>query len=282
MEGPLTWPGQHAGFLGPRHDPWQIKQDPSKPDFREESLALPAGFTVERLDRRRSLLDQIAGEAPRGSIDAQRDKAISLLVSGRVSGAFELAREDPKVRDRYGRHMFGQSLLLARRLVQAGVPIVQVNLGRVQNWDTHSANFKSLKDRLLPPTDIGVSALLDDLEAHGLLDETLVVLTGEFGRTPRIGATTGNANTKDGRDHWAACFSTVLAGAGVRGGQAIGQSDKNGAYPATRPYTPADLAATIYQSLGIDPETELRDRFGRPLALCTGRPITPLFDGATA
>ena len=123
---------------------------------------------------------------------------------------------------------------------------------------------------------------IDDLEAHGLLDETLVILTGEFGRTPRIGASTGNANTKDGRDHWAACFSTVLAGAGVRGGQAIGQSDKNGAYPASRPYTPADLAATIYESLGIDPETELRDRFGRPLALCTGRPITPLFDGATA
>ena len=282
MEGPLTWPGQHAGFLGPRHDPWQIKQDPSKPDFREESLALPAGFTVERLDRRRSLLDQLAGDSPRASLDAQRDQAMSLLVSGKVSNAFELSREEPKIRDRYGRHMFGQSLLLARRLVQAGVPIVQVNLGRVQNWDTHSANFKSLKDRLLPPTDQGVSALLDDLEAHGLLDETLVILTGEFGRTPRIGVSTGNANTKDGRDYWARCFSTVLAGAGIRGGQAIGQSDKNGAYPASRPYTPADLGATIYRSLGIDPETEVRDRFGRPIVLCPGRPIEPLFDGASA
>ncbi len=282
MEGPLTWPGQHAGFLGPKHDPWQIKQDPSKADFREESLSLPAGFTVERLDRRRSLLDELAGGIPPGPIDAQREKALSLLVTGRISRAFELASEDPRIRDRYGRHMFGQSLLLARRLVQAGVPIVQVNLGRVQNWDTHSANFKSLKDRLLPPTDIGVSALLDDLAAHGLLDQTLVILTGEFGRTPRIGASTGNANTKDGRDHWARCFSTVLAGAGVRGGQAIGQSDKMGAYPASRPYTPADLAATIYQSLGIDPETEVRDRFGRPIVLCTGRPITPLFDGTTA
>jgi hypothetical protein len=282
MEGPLTWPGQNAGFLGPKHDPWQIKQDPSKPGFREDSLALPVGFTVERLDRRRSLLDQLAGDSPRGSIDAQREQAMSLLVTGKVSRAFELNREDPKTRDRYGRHMFGQSLLLARRLVQSGVPIVQVNLGQVQNWDTHSANFKSLKDRLLPPTDRGVSALLDDLETHGLLDETLVVLTGEFGRTPRIGMSTGNANTRDGRDHWARCFSTVLAGAGVRGGQTIGQSDKMGAYPASRPYTPADLAATIYQSLGVAPETELRDRFGRPIVLCTGRPITPLFDGSTA
>jgi hypothetical protein len=282
MEGPLVWPGQHAGFLGPKHDPWQIKADPSKPDFREESLALPAGLAIERLDRRRSLLDQLAGDAPRAPIDAQREKALSLLVSGRVSRAFELGREDPKARDRYGRHMFGQSLLLARRLVEAGVPVVQVNLGRVQNWDTHQANFKSLKDRLLPPTDAGVSALLDDLDARGLLDETLVILTGEFGRTPRIGASTGNANSKDGRDHWAACFSTAFAGAGVRGGQLIGQSDKMGAYPASRPYTPADLAATIYESLGIDPETEIRDRLGRPLVLCTGRPITPLFDGSVA
>jgi uncharacterized protein (DUF1501 family) len=282
MEGPLTWPGQHAGFLGPKHDPWQIKKDPNAPDFRDESLSLPVGFSVERLDRRRTLLEEIAGKSPRASIDAQRDLAFSLLVSGKVSKAFDLSSEDPKVRDRYGRHTFGQSILLARRLVQAGVPIVQVNLGKVQNWDTHSGNFKSLKDRLLPPTDTGVSALLDDLEAHGMLDETLVVVTGEFGRTPRIGVTTGNVNGKDGRDHWAACFTTVLAGAGIRGGRTIGQSDKNGAYPASKPYSPADLAATIYESMGIDPATEVRDRFNRPITLCTGRPITPVFDGSLA
>ena len=178
--------------------------------------------------------------------------------------------------------MYGQSLLLARRLVEVGVPIVQVNMGRVQTWDTHSANFKSLKDRLLPPTDRGVAALLDDLEARGLLDETLVVVTGEFGRTPRIGKSTGNVNSRDGRDHWAAVFSAVFAGAGVQGGQMIGQSDKMGAYPASRPYRPADLAATIYRSLGVDPDTELRDRLDRPIRLCTGEPITPLFDGAAA
>ena len=173
MEGPLVWPGQHAGFLGPRHDPWQIRQDPNRPGFRVDSLSLPVGFSVERLSRRQSLLDQISAQhdvlvdPPAHSVDPmseQRQRAMSLLLSGKVSRAFELDSEDPRLRDRYGRHMFGQSLLVARRLVEAGVPIVQVNMGRVQTWDTHSANFRSLKERLLPPTDRGVAALLDDLE----------------------------------------------------------------------------------------------------------------------
>jgi hypothetical protein len=294
MEGPLVWPGQNAGFLGPRHDPWQIRQDPNSPGFREENLRLPDGFSVERLDRRKNLLDEISGHQDlwgrpaessggpraRDTLSGQREVALRLLLSGKVARAFELQREDPRTRDRYGRHMFGQSLLLARRLVQAGVPVVQVNMGKVQTWDTHSGNFKSLKGRLLPPTDRGVSALLDDLAALGLLDETLVVLTGEFGRTPRIGSTTGNANTPDGRDHWSSCFSVALAGGGVRGGQVIGQSDRTGAYPASTAYSPADLAATIYQALGIDPETELRDRLQRPLKLSLGSPIAPLFDGS--
>jgi hypothetical protein len=284
MEGPLTWPGQHAGFLGPKHDPWQIKQDPNARDFRVESLALPTGFGVERLQRRRELFEEIAtrrdrpGPSPaKDPLDAQRDLAYSLLLSGRVARAFELEREDPRVRDRYGRHTFGQSLLLARRLVQAGVPIVQVNMGRVQTWDTHSGNFKALKERLLPPTDRGVSTLLDDLATTGLLDETLVVIAGEFGRTPRIGQSTGNNNGRDGRDHWSKVFSVALAGGGVRGGQVIGQSDKMGAYPASQAYSPADLAATIYESLGIDPATELRDRLERPIRLCEGAPIARLF-----
>jgi hypothetical protein len=295
MEGPLVWPGQHAGFLGPRHDPWQIRQDPNQPDFRVSELALPDGFSVERLERRRGWLDAFeaghdawqanasnvngSGNGNGDPVAQQRAQAYSLLLSGTVARAFDLNREDPRVRDRYGRHMFGQSLLLARRLIQAGVPIVQVNLGRVQLWDTHSGNFKGLRDRLLPPTDRGVSALLDDLAATGLLDETLVVMTGEFGRTPRIGSTTGNVNGPDGRDHWSKVFSAVFAGAGVRGGQAVGQSDRNGAYPASRPYTPADFAATIYGALGIDPATELHDQLGRPLRLCTGTPIEPLYSG---
>ena len=288
MEGPLTWPGQHAGFLGPKHDPWQVRQDPNRPGFGFEGLSLPAGLSVERLDRRKSLLDelgvmhdQIAARvsASKDPFAEQVERAYTLLLSGKVARAFDLTGEDPRLRDRYGRHMYGQSLLLARRLVGAGVPVVQVNMGRVQTWDTHSANFKSLKDRLLPPTDQGVSALLDDLEVRGMLDETLVVVTGEFGRTPRIGASTGNNNTRDGRDHWAAVFSAAFAGGGVRGGQLIGQSDKMGAYPASRPYTSADLAATIYRALGVDPGTELRDRLNRPIQLCTGEAIAPLFTG---
>jgi hypothetical protein len=291
MEGPLVWPGQHAGFLGPGHDPWHIRQDPSRTAFGFDGLTLPQGLTLERLDRRKSLLDLLNARIdrtgppvsdPKDPFADQVDRAYTLLLSGRVARAFDLSTEDPQLRDRYGRHMYGQSLLLARRLVEVGVPIVQVNMGRVQTWDTHSANFKSLKDRLLPPTDRGVAALIDDLAARGLLDETLVIVTGEFGRTPRIGKSTGNVNSRDGRDHWAAVFSAVFAGAGVQGGQLIGQSDKMGAYPASRPYRPADLAATVYRSLGVDPDTELRDRLDRPIRLCTGEPITPLFSGAAA
>ena len=292
MEGPLVWPGQHAGFLGPKHDPWQVRQDPNRPGFGFEGLALARGphrraarsaEVAARPDRpRRSTSIASSAVERKDPFADQLERAYALLLSGKVARAFDLNSEDPRLRDRYGRHMYGQSLLLARRLVEAGVPIVQVNMGRVQTWDTHSANFKSLKDRLLPPTDQGVAALLDDLEARGLLDETLVIVTGEFGRTPRIGTSTGNVNTRDGRDHWAAVFSAVFAGAGVRGGQTIGQSDKMGAYPASRPYTPGDLAATIYRALGVDPDTELRDRLDRPIRLCTGEEIAPLFDGRLA
>jgi uncharacterized protein (DUF1501 family) len=291
MEGPLIWPGQHAGFLGPRHDPWQVRQDPNRRAPAAEGLALPAGLTIERLDLRKSLLERLAARRDQAVAAAaevndpfahQLDRAYSLLLSGKVAQAFDLSREDPRLRDRYGRHMYGQSLLLARRLVSAGVPIVQVNMGRVQTWDTHFANFKTLKGRLLPPTDLSVSALLDDLQSRGLLGETLVVVTGEFGRTPRIGSSTGNANTRDGRDHWAAVFSAVFAGGGVHGGRTIGRSDRLGAYPASRPYSPADLAATIYRALGIDPAIELRDRLGRPIRLCTGEEIAPLFEGAAS
>jgi hypothetical protein len=288
MEGPLVWPGQHSGFLGPKHDPWQIKADPNQANFRVDDLALPVGFSVERLQQRRDLFEELGArrEALRRTeakdpFADQRALAYSLLLSGKVARAFEIEREDPKVRDRYGRHMFGQSILLARRLVQAGVPIVQANMGRVQTWDTHSANFKNLKNRLLPPLDQGVSALLDDLEVMGLLDETLVVVAGEFGRTPRIGRSTGNVNSPDGRDHWSACFSVAFAGAGVRGGQLIGQSDRIGAYPASRPYNPTDFAATVYEALGIDPDIEVHDRLNRPIRLVTGQPITPLYSGAT-
>jgi len=289
MEGPLTWPGQHAGFLGPKFDPLQIKQDPNKPTFREESLTPPVGFSVERMNRRRELLDELAmrrdslsAASEKDPMAEQRELAYSMLLSGKVARAFDIHREDPKTRDRYGRNMFGQSILLARRLSEAGVPIVQANMGRVQNWDTHSGNFRRLKGELLPPLDQGVSALLDDLAGTGRLDETLVIVAGEFGRTPRIGSSTGNVNGPDGRDHWSKCFSVAFAGAGVRGGQVIGQSDRIGAYPASRPYGPGDFATTIYKALGIDPETEVRDRLNRPVRLALGEEIAPLYSGSVA
>ena len=289
MEGPLVWPGQHAGFLGPKFDPLQIKQDPNKPGFREESLTPPVGFSVERMGQRRDLLgelsrrqDQMAAALVKDPMAEQRELAYSLLLSGKVAQAFDLDREDPKSRDKYGRHLFGQSILLARRLVEAGVPIVQANMGRVQNWDTHSGNFKRLKGELLPPLDQGVSALLDDLARSGKLNETLVVIAGEFGRTPRIGASTGNNNTADGRDHWSKCFSVAFAGAGVRGGQFIGQSDRIGAYPVGRFYSAGDFAATIYEALGVDPTVEVRDRFNRPIRLVVGERIEGLYTGASS
>jgi hypothetical protein len=278
MEGPLTWPGQHAGFLGPKHDPWQISRDPNAANFRIDSVRLAPGLEIERLSDRRALLEQF--DRQRKQLDElaecrrlsdQQQLAFSILTSGKIARAFELDREPATTRDRYGRHSFGQSLLLARRLVQAGVPVVQANMGRVQNWDNHSGIFPTLKKRLLPPLDRAVSALLDDLESTGLLDETLVLMLGEFGRMPKITAT--------GRDHWAPCFSGLFAGAGVRGGQVIGKSDKIGAYPVTTPYSPDDLGATVYHVLGVDPASEVRDRQDRPVQLNRGLIMETLFTG---
>ncbi len=278
-QSPLAWPVQYAAFLGGKHDPWQITRDPNSPKFRVDSLSLPQGVTVDQLQDRQSLLKSLEEQqrsmektASSTKLTEQQQQAFSLLTSGKLSTAFEMDREPDVIRDRYGRHTYGQSLLLARRLIEAGTRVVQVNMGRVQTWDTHSNNFKSLKDRLLPPLDRGVSALLDDLEARGRLDSTMVLMMGEFGRTPKI-------NNKAGRDHWAPCFFAVFAGAGVRGGQVIGRSDKTGAYPATVPYTPDDLGATVLDVLGVDPHSEVRDMQNRPVQLNRGKVIRPLFTG---
>jgi hypothetical protein len=285
MEGPLTWPGQHAGFLGPRHDPWQLTRDPNAADFRMDNLRLAAEMEPVRLTDRRVLLDQVdrrqrwlADQAEGRRLTDQQERAFSVLTSGKIAQAFEMDREPNAVRERYGRHAFGQSLLLARRLVQAGVPVVQANMGRVQNWDTHSDSFPRLKKSLLPPLDQGVAALLDDLEATGLLSDTLVMMLGEFGRTPKISGPPGSK--APGRDHWAPCFTGLFAGAGVRGGQVIGKSDKIGAYPITTPFTPDDLGATVYHVLGVDPESEVRDRQNRPVQLNRGQVMKSLFSGA--
>ncbi len=275
IEGPLTWPGQDAGFLGPRHDPWQLRLDPGNPESRDDSLSLPEGLDVERLHRRRHLLSQAGVLAPSDSFVGQRDAALAMISSGKVGGALDTAREDPRLVDRYGRHVFGRSLLLARRLVEVGVPVVQATMGIVQTWDTHVDNFPRLKNNLLPPLDQAVSTLLDDLQSRGLLDETLVVMLGEFGRTPRISPL--KPGDVPGRDHWPAVFSAIFAGGGVVGGQVIGKSDRVGAHAVTRTFGPPDLAATVYHALGVDPGVELRDRLNRPLRLCTGEVMTPLY-----
>ena len=277
-EGPLVWPGQHAGFLGPRHDPLQIARDPNLAGFKVDNLSLSQGLEVEQMKDRMALLDSVnrqqkwlAESAEGRRMSDQQEKALNVLTSGTVAKAFDIGQESKEVRDRYGRHMFGQSLLLSRRLIEAGVPVVQANMGRVQNWDHHGDIFPALKKNL-PPLDAGVSALLDDLSERGLLDETLVVVIGDFGRTPKV---VGN-----GRDHWAPCFFGLFAGAGMRGGQVIGRSDKIGAYPTTTPYSPDDVGATIYHTLGIDPATEVRDRLNRPVTLNRGEVIRPLYTGA--
>jgi hypothetical protein len=284
MEGPLTWPGQHAGILGPRHDPWQITRDPNRPDFGMDSLRRAEGLDATRLDNRRALLAEVDAQQRRLAASSegrrltdQQNLAFSILASGQIARAFQMDQEPTAVRDRYGRHAYGQSLLLARRLVQAGVPVVQANMGIVQTWDTHANNFGTLRSTLLPPLDQAVAALLDDLEATGLLDDTLVMMLGEFGRTPRIFAV--NANAVPGRDHWAPCYFGVFAGAGVRGGQVIGSSDRIGAYPSTAPYSPDDIGATVYDVLGIDPQVDVRDRQNRPVTLNRGEVIQALWTG---
>jgi uncharacterized protein (DUF1501 family) len=278
QEGPLLWPGQYAGFLGPKHDIMQVTRDPNRRDFRIENLR-PMGLDVAQMRDRMSLLSAVNAQqkwlgesADTRKLTDQQHQALSVLTSGKVARAFEIDKEPAAIRDKYGRHAFGQSILLARRLVEAGVPVVQANMGRVQNWDSHGDLFKRMKRDLLPPVDAGVSALLDDLADRGMLDDTLVMMVGEFGREPKINKTAG-------REHWAPCFSGLFAGAGVKPGQVIGKSDKHAAYPSTTPYSPDDIGATIYSVLGIDPHAEVRDRLNRPVQLNRGQVIRALFDG---
>ncbi len=270
--------GQTGGFMGSQYDPWHVKSDPNDANFKLDELTLQSGLTIERVNDRRSLLAEL--DQQRRDLEAQGSsqnlsrscqQAYGLLgAGGRFREAFEMHREPPEMRDRYGRHAFGQSLLLARRLVEAGMPIVQANMGTMNNWDTHGNNFGQLKDRLLPPFDQGLSALLTDLHERGLLSETLVIAVGEFGRTPKI-------NEGGGRDHWSGVFSALYAGAGVRGGQVIGASDAQAAYPATKGWYPADLGATVYSALGIDSSSMIYDRVGRPSHVNAGRVISPLY-----
>lgn len=269
-------PGQRAGFLGAAYEPYVVEGDPNRAEFRVPELTLSPEVPALRLDRRRSLLEAVesgARLAERGEtaagMDAVRQRAFELLSSARVRRALDLREERPTLRDDYGRTTFGQSLMLARRLVEAAVPCVTVNWSRGGSWDTHGGNFSSLKNNLLPPFDHSFSALLRDLSDRGLLESTLVVCTGEFGRTPKI-------NPGAGRDHWAGVYTVVLAGGGVQGGRVHGTSDAHAAYPASDPVGPWDIAATAYHCLGLSPEAEVRDRSNRPLRICRGEPIRSL------
>jgi hypothetical protein len=279
--------GQDAGWLGPVHHPMRIDADASKPDYRVGEFSLRADVPRPRADGRRLLLRQLDRQRrglqtqAEAAARAHYERAFAVLTSRATVEAFDLTREPRAVRERYGMNTHGQAVLQARRLVEAGVPLVTVfwqNDG-ITNvsvyWDTHNRNFVDLKTRLCPPADQAFSALLEDLRQRGLLDETLVVWTGEMGRTPRVGqSVVGGAGAgRDGRDHWPHVFTTVLAGGGIKGGVVHGASDRYAAYPAANPTTPADLAATVYHCLGIDPHTQLRDRLGRPLTLCEGSPV---------
>ncbi len=279
IENAHLTPGQFAGWLGGRHEAFRLQGDPSQPGFSVPSLVRPADVSDERMAARRELLGRLGSGRMSRELDVYHERAFDLLSSPRTQAAFDIATEPPRARDRYGRDKFGQSVLLARRMVEAGVRFVNVhwpNVGGGSNWDTHSNGFNRLKNNLLPLADRAIAALLDDLDDRGLLKETLVLILTEFGRAPQIGRTFQNSGGPGGRDHWSNCFSVVLAGGGMPGGRAYGSSDAKGAYPADRPLTPADLTATVYRALGIDPGVTLHDAEGRAHQLCDGKPSTEL------
>jgi len=275
-----VWPGQDAGFLGRAADPWLFRCEPASPKFQPPAITLSAEMPSGRLDGRRQLLQQldkqIEATERTSALDAygrRQQQAFDLIRSPRSRAAFELEREPPAVRDRYGRGQFGQSVLLARRLIEAGVALVQVNWFRGADepsdnpcWDSHLKETERLKSALAPPFDLAYTALLDDLDQRGLLDETLVLCTAEFGRSPKM-------NPAGGRDHWGHVFSVALAGGGIQGGIVHGASDKHAGYPKDGRVAPHDLTATLYHCLGLDPETELREALGRPVPISRGQPI---------
>lgn len=278
-DGNFPWPGQDAGFLGTRYNPWLIHCDPSDPSFRVPSLSLPGDVPPLRFDERRSLLEQVNHHfdgaqrtATSESFSQHARKASQLIHSPAARRAFDLESESPALRERYGNSRFAQSCLLARRLVESGVGLVQINWTRIKDqpngggWDTHSKHNEAIRSLLMPIMDRAFSALIEDLEVRGLLDETLVVWFGEFGRTPRF-------NKEGGRDHWGSCFSLALAGGGIQGGVVYGSSDKSAAFPMDGRVEPCDLIATIFHCLGYAPDTEIRDSLNRPLPLSRGQVI---------
>jgi len=287
----IQMPGLHAAILGPQYDPLRVSTDPNDPQFQVEELSLPQGVGDDRLTARRSLLQVVENEFPLLQEAPGLDKmsqfyqrAFNLVTSPEARKAFDLGQESPKLRERYGRNIYAQQCLLARRLVESGVRLVTIVWGGAINmpadfWDTHQGNFSKQKDKLLPVFDQCYSALLDDLEQRGILDDTLVVAMGEFGRTPRVGQITANGGTDaTGRDHWPFCYSITMAGAGIKGGQTIGKSDETTYTYEERPVTPEDLAATVYHAMGIDPRAEVHDQLKRPIPIVrNGEPVYELW-----
>lgn len=266
-------PGQFGACLGPKYDPLVLDADPNAADFKVPNLGLAEGMNTERLRTRQELLGEFEKcqapihHAQTADIAVNQAKAMALVSSANAAGAFDLSQEPAWVREKYGRHSWGQSHLLARRLVEAGVPFVTTVNGPSITWDTHQDNFGRLKNTLVPPMEKAYGALLDDLAERGLLETTLVVWMGDFGRTPII-------NDKGGRDHWPQCYTMILAGGGIRGGQYVGESDKTGAYPWARPLVPADIHATVFTALGYDPHSIFYQQTdGRPVPLSGGEPI---------
>jgi hypothetical protein len=298
-------PGQFAGLMGHRRDPWFIGAAPFNgstygafPEyefhhargaehvkglkFQAPNLSLPEGLNLPRLTRRFSLMDVIEEQrrdldqaATAAQFDRYRQGAISLLTDAKVRDAFDVVNADAKTLTRYGKNSYGWSLLMAKRLVAAGVNLVQVNLGNNETWDTHGNAFPHLKDNLFPPTDRAVSALLDDLHETGMLDSTLIVMAGEFGRTPKVFGLPQHYK-KPGRDHWGAVQTVFFAGGGTVGGRVVGSSDKIGGYPAHDPQKPENMAATIYESLGLPRTAVWTDDLNRPHHIYYGDPIEGL------
>ncbi len=264
---------QGAVYLGKAFNPFEVGADPNAADFKVPNLSLPTGLTARSVDSRRTLLKtfdtlrrDIDDSGVMEGLDTFKSQALEMVAGDRMRAAFNLNAEDPKVRDQYGRHRYGQSALLARRLVEAGARCVNINTG---NWDHHNDIAKGL-DEHLPPLDRAIAALVEDLDARGLLDEVIIYCVGEFGRTPRM-------NGHAGRDHWSDCFSVLLAGGGIQGGRIVGASEKWGGGVQERLVTPQDLLATIYHTLGVPLDTHYEDASGRPVSIVGGgQPIHEL------
>lgn len=272
-----TAPGQHGGWLGSNYDPLLLTGDPNDRNWKIPALGLLDGLSAERLSSRHELLKSLDGQRAAldnaSSMSGKQERALGLLASPEVRQAFDLSREPAAVRDRYGRNIHGQCVLLARRLVEHGVPLVSVNWHNDGKtfWDTHGDNFNRLKKDLIPPADRALAALLGDLQERGLLDETIVAWVGEFGRKPQI------STKNSGREHWPYCYNGLLAGGGIAGGAVYGASDKIAAYPSEHPVSPQDYAATLLHALGVSADTVLHDRSGRPHHVYGGKPIEALF-----